>query len=133
MQWNIRNDVPVYAQLIEHITLAIITGEFPPGGKLPSVRELAADAGVNPNTMQRAFAELERGGLVQTQRTAGRTVTEEAARIERAKEKFAAAAIETYWEAMRRLGYDRAHALALLQEDEAEEEERGELDGDSGM
>lgn len=132
MQWNIRNDAPVYAQLIEHITLAIITGEFPPGGKLPSVRELAADAGVNPNTMQRAFSELERDGLVQTQRTAGRTVTDDTARIEQAKEKIAAATIETFWEAMRRLGYGRAQALALLRED-TEAEERGVEHGDSGM
>lgn len=132
MQWNIRNDAPVYAQLIEHITLAIITGEFPPGSRLPSVRELAAEAGVNPNTMQRAFQELERDGLVQTQRTAGRTVTDDAARIERAKEKFAAAAMETYWGAMHRLGYDRTQALALLRED-AEMKEGGVEHGDSGM
>lgn len=131
MQWNIRNDAPVYSQLIEHITLAIIQGEFPPGGKLPSVRELAAAAGVNPNTMQRAFAQLERDGLVQTQRTAGRTVTDDAERIERAKEKIAAAAMKNFWEAMRQLGYDRAQALALLQGDRTEE--RGEPDGDSGM
>ena len=114
MQWHIRSDAPVYAQLVEHITLAIITGEFSPGARLPSVRELAADAGVNPNTMQRAFAELERDGLVQTQRTAGRTVTDDAARIERAKQRLAAASIEAFWEAMRRLGDDRDAALALL-------------------
>lgn len=123
MQWNIRNDAPVYAQLIEHITLAIITGEFPPGGRLPSVRELAAEAGVNPNTMQRAFQELEREGLVQTQRTAGRTVTYDTVKIGRAREAFAAAAIETYWNAMQRLGYDRAQALAMLRENQFEKEE----------
>ena len=81
MRWNIRSDAPVYSQLVEHIKLAIVSGEFPLGSRLPSVRELAAEAGVNPNTMQRAFAELEREGLVLTQRTAGRTVTEDALRI----------------------------------------------------
>ena len=75
MNWNIRNDAPVYTQLVDQIARAIILGQFPPGGKLPSVREFAADAGVNPNTMQRAFAELERLELIRTQRTAGRTVT----------------------------------------------------------
>ena len=60
MNWNIRNDAPVYTQLVDQIARAIILGQFPPGGRLPSVREFAADAGVNPHTMQRAFAELER-------------------------------------------------------------------------
>ena len=64
MRWNIRSDAPVYSQLVEHIKLAIISGEFPLGSRLPSVRDLASEAGVNPNTMQRAFAELEREGLV---------------------------------------------------------------------
>ena len=82
MNWNIRNDAPVYTQLVDQIARAIILGQFPPGGRLPSVREFAADAGVNPNTMQRAFAELERLELIRTQRTAGRTVTEDIARIE---------------------------------------------------
>ena len=60
MNWNIRNDAPVYTQLVDQIARAIILGQFPPGGGPPSVREFAADAGVNPNTMQRALAELER-------------------------------------------------------------------------
>ena len=116
MQWNIRSDAPVYAQLVEHIKLAIISGEYALGARLPSVRELAAEAGVNPNTMQRAFAELERDGLVLTQRTAGRTVTEEAARVEDAKRHLAAAAIQTFWVSMRRLGYGQGEALQLLKD-----------------
>ena len=71
MNWNIRNDAPVYTQLVDQIARAIILGQFPPGGRLPSVREFAADAGVNPNTMQRAFAELERLELIRTQRDGG--------------------------------------------------------------
>ena len=114
MRWNIRNDAPVYSQLVEHIKMAIITGEFPLGGRLPSVRELASEAGVNPNTMQRAFSELEREGLVLTQRTAGRTVTEEAERVEEAKRRLAAAAIQTFWVSMRRLGFAHDEALRLL-------------------
>ena len=79
MNWNIRNDAPVYTQLVDQIARAIILGQFPPGSKLPSVRDFASDAGVNPNTMQRALAELERLELIRTQRTAGRTVTEDLA------------------------------------------------------
>ena len=75
MDWTIVAGRPVYLQLIEQLELAIITGEYPPGEKIPGVRDLAAQAQVNPNTMQRALAELEARGLLETQRTAGRTVT----------------------------------------------------------
>lgn len=72
MNWNITAGRPVYVQLIEQLELALVAGEFPPGSRIPPVRELAADAGVNPNTMQRALQELEGRGLLQAQRT-GRT------------------------------------------------------------
>ena len=62
MEWDIRNDQPIYTQLIQQVTLAILSGTFPCGGRLPPVREMAAEAGVNPNTMQRALTELERDG-----------------------------------------------------------------------
>ena len=76
MEWYFRNDQPIYTQLTQQITLAILSGSIPSGGRLPTVRELAAEAGVNPNTVQRALAELEGTGLLHTQRTAGRFVTE---------------------------------------------------------
>ena len=123
MRWNIRSDAPVYSQLVEHIKLAIVSGEFPLGSRLPSVRELAAEAGVNPNKMQRAFAELEREGLVLTQRTAGRTVTEDALRIETVKRRLAAAAIQTFWASMRLLGFDQSEALQMLAESGKKERE----------
>ena len=91
-------------------------GQQPPR-RLPSVREFAADAGVNPNTMQRAFAELERLELIRTQRTAGRTVTEDIARIEQEKRRLAQAGIDAFWQALAQLGYDRAQALELLRQD----------------
>ena len=69
MNWNITAGRPVYVQLIEQLELALVAGEFPPGSRIPPVRELAADAGVNPNTMQRALQELEGRGLLQAQRT----------------------------------------------------------------
>ena len=123
MRWNIRSDAPVYSQLVEHIKLAIVSGEVPLGSRLPSVRDLAAEAGVNPNTMQRAFAELEREGLVLTQRTAGRTVTEDALRIETVKRRLAAAAIQTFWVSMRLLGFDQSEALQMLAESGKKERE----------
>ncbi len=77
MAWNLDSDRPIYAQLLERIQLQIVSGIYAPGDKLPSVRELAAEASVNPNTMQKAFAELERSGLIVTKRTSGRFVTED--------------------------------------------------------
>jgi DNA-binding transcriptional regulator YhcF (GntR family) len=77
MNWQFDNDMPIYSQLVGQIKQRIVAGVFPPGERLPSVRDLATDAGVNPNTMQRALQELERNGLVFSQRTAGRFVTED--------------------------------------------------------
>ena len=64
MPWNLNSSRPIFLQLIEIIQMDIISGKYPPGGKLPSVRDLAAQAAVNPNTMQKALSELERSGLV---------------------------------------------------------------------
>ena len=77
MNWQFSNDAPIYAQLIRQIRAGIVSGAFSPGERLPSVRDLAMEAGVNPNTMQRALTELERDGLVYSQRTSGRYVTED--------------------------------------------------------
>ena len=79
MPWSFQADTPIYTQLVARLQEQIVSGAYPPGSKLPSVRDLAADAGVNPNTVQRAFAELERLGLIYTQRTSGKFVTEDAA------------------------------------------------------
>ena len=77
MKWQFENGIPIYLQILRKMRTEIASGAYPPGGKLPPVRELALEAGVNPNTMQRAFAELERDGLVFSQRTSGRFVTED--------------------------------------------------------
>ena len=76
MNWKFSGDRPVYQQIMENIRGAVLRGELPPGGKVPSVRDLAAAAQVNPNTMQRAMTELEREGLLVGGGTSGRTVTE---------------------------------------------------------
>lgn len=130
MKWHFSNDAPIYAQLIEQITVGIVVGAFPPGERLPSVRDLATEAGVNPNTMQRALAELERDGLVYSQRTAGRFVTEDRDMIERAKRGLAERHIKTFLEAMLRLGYQREEILSLLRQETGEE---ALTDGSVGM
>ena len=75
MNWQFTDDRPIWQQITEQLTLRILRGEYPPGERLPGVRELAAQAGVNPNTMQRALAQLETDGLALGSRTAGRTVS----------------------------------------------------------
>lgn len=75
MNWKFTGDRPVYQQIMAAIRGSILQGELPPGGKVPSVRDLAAQAQVNPNTMQRALTELEREGLLVSGGTSGRTVT----------------------------------------------------------
>ena len=127
MEWSFRGDQPIYSQLIQRIKLAIVSGELPAGGRLPSVRDLAMEAGVNPNTMQRALQELEREGFVFSQRTAGRFVTEDVKLIEEAKRAFAQEHIRVFREGMGKLGYGREEILSLLQE------EKEEVHGDSGM
>lgn len=77
MEWTFKEGLPIYTQIIEQMKMRIASGAYRPGAKLPSVRELAVEAGVNPNTMQRAFAELEREGLLYAVRTSGRFITEE--------------------------------------------------------
>ena len=130
MKWQFNNDAPIWSQLIVQIKVGIVTGAFPPGERLPSVRDLAAEAGVNPNTMQRALTELERDGLVYSQRTAGRFVTEDQNMIASAKRSLAESHIQTFLRAMAHLGYDREEILTLLRQEEIEE---GEEHGSSGV
>ena len=88
MVWKFSDGRPVYVQIMEQIETAVLSGIFPPGSKIPSVRELAADAKVNPNTMQRALQELEQSTLLVTQGTLGRFVTQDAVVIDAAKNKL---------------------------------------------
>lgn len=123
MDWRFRSDLPIYSQLVDKIRLGIVSGEMPPGSRLPSVRELAMDAGVNPNTMQRALQELEREGMVYAQRTAGRFVTEDLAVIERSKKAMAEGLIRDFLDAMSRLGCGRDEVAALLREEKEEKKD----------
>ena len=120
MEWKFRSDLPIYSQLVEQIKLGIVSGKLLPGERLMSVRDMATEAGVNPNTMQRALQELERDGMFYSQRTAGRFVTENMQVIERAKKKFAEEQIRSFLEAMKKLGYQWEEILALLKEKEEE-------------
>lgn len=123
MKWIIDSDRPIYKQLVEQIELRIISGIYAPGGKLESVREMAMDAGVNPNTMQKALAELERMGLVFAQRTSGRFITEDMKVIEEAKKGLAVQEISAFLEKMKKLGMGRNEILELMEKIEEGEKE----------
>ena len=122
MPWTLDPQRPIYAQIIERVQLDIVTGHYAPGSRLPSVRELAAQAAVNPNTMQRALSELEGSGLIYAQRTSGRFVTEDIARIRQAKEKLASMQVREFIRKMQELGMNREEIAELFQEIIREEE-----------
>ena len=116
MAWELDDDRPIYAQIVERLQVQIISGGYLPGGKLPSVRELAAVAAVNPNTMQKAFAELEKSGLIITQGTNGRIVTEDERLIQDSKRELAKRQADVYFAGMEGLGFTRSQAVSFLQE-----------------
>jgi DNA-binding transcriptional regulator YhcF (GntR family) len=120
LSWIFSGEKPIYTQLVERLQLRIVTGEYPPGARLSSVRDLAAEAAVNPNTMQRALAELENMGLVYSQRTSGRFVTEDGAKIAALREQLGREKVRRFLAEMRELGYRRAEAAALLETEEEE-------------
>ena len=122
MDWNFRNDQPIYSQLIQRLTEAIVSGVYAPGEKLPSVRELALEAGVNPNTVQRSLTELEREGLVFSQRTAGRFVTENENMIVNAKLRIADERVSEFLRSMTTLGCGRQEIISLIEGAKEDEE-----------
>lgn len=104
MEWNFKSGIPIYSQIVDEMTMRIASGIYEPGEKLQSVRDLAMDAGVNPNTMQRALAELERRGLVYSERTSGRFVTKEEAVLKSLHEELAKKYFQELAEKLRKIG-----------------------------
>lgn len=116
MSWNLDSDRPIFLQIVEHIKLDIVSGVMPPGMRVPSVRELASDASVNPNTMQRALSELERLGLMRTERTSGRYITEDRQMIDDLKNDLAASGVESFVSQMKKLGLTQDEIIKLIKE-----------------
>lgn len=104
MEWEFKDGVPIYTQIVDQMTMRIAGGAYEPGEKLQSVRDLALDAGVNPNTMQRALAELERRGLVFSERTSGRFVTKDKEILLALQEELAKKYFEDFADKLRKLG-----------------------------
>ena len=125
MTWTFTPDRPIYLQLQETLKLSIISGLHKPGDKLPAVRDIALEASVNPNTVQRALAELEREGLVYAQRTSGRFVTEDETVIKRTKNELAMELIRVFLEKMAAIGYDATETAGLIAEKTREVDHSG--------
>ena len=107
---------PIWIQLVDAFRHRIVSGQWAPGSKIPSVRELASGAGVNPNTVQRALAELDRTGLTSAERTAGRFVTADTAVLDAVRRELATGATDTYVAALTGLGMSLDGATRLLAE-----------------
>lgn len=126
MAWSFTNDRPIYVQISERIISSILSGEYSMGERLPSVRDLADTAAVNPNTVQRAMSELESMGLVENQRTTGKFVTEDSEKISLAREQRGEKIVREFFKQMADLGFDRENALAVAREaSEKEDNENG--------
>ena len=117
MEYQFTNDKPIYLQLMDYFKAQIISGELPEGSRLDSVRDLAVKAQVNPNTMQKALAELERMGLVRTERTSGRFITDDKEMILNMKKEVAENEIADIIEKMKSLGFDKDEVIKIIQEE----------------
>ena len=113
MEWTFNEETPIYLQIVEQIKAQIATGRLKAGDKIPSVRELAVDAGVNPNTMQKALTELERMGLLYSARTSGRFVADDKQRTDSVHEELVEQYMRTFTENMSKVGYSPKEAEKL--------------------
>ena len=116
MDYQFSNDKPIYLQLMDVFKVAIVSGELPKGQRLESVRDLAVVAKVNPNTMQKALSELERIGLVRTERTSGRFITDDEELILSMKNEIAENEIKAFLEKMKKMGITKEAVVKLISE-----------------
>ncbi len=115
MAWKFHNNAPIYIQIMEEIKLRIAKGILKPGDKVPPVRDLAINAGVNPNTMQKALSELEREGVLYSERTAGRFVSEINDGESKMREGISLKLLDAYVKGMRDLGYNEKEIISELE------------------
>lgn len=114
MEYQFTSDKPIYLQLMEVFKTAIVSGELKSGDRLESVRDLAITAKVNPNTMQKALSELERIGLVRTERTSGRFITDNQELLNSMKDEIAQKEISQFLTKMKALGLDKDSVIQLI-------------------
>ncbi len=118
MGWNFSCQLPVYLQIEKHIKSAIISGEYNPLQQIPSVRQLALEAGVNPNTVQRALAELEDQGILESKRTSGRFVTSDVEILKKLREDEAEEVLSDIISNAKRLGISKKEIVEMIEKSE---------------
>ncbi len=114
MGFNFNNDTPIYLQIIDYIKMQIISKKYLPGEKIPSVRELSLLLEVNPNTVQKSLAELEDIGLIITERTNGKFVTEQQAVLDAVKNQVINKLTHNFLNSMNELGISHEETLDIL-------------------
>ena len=114
LKFEFNPNIPIYLQIIAEIKRQIVSGEMDPGGKVDSVRDLAKNMGVNPNTMQRAFAELERLKLIYTERTSGRFITKDSQLIEKIKAESVRRQVSDFVEIMSKSGFHKLDRKSVV-------------------
>jgi len=117
MAWLFSPDRPVYMQIADRIILSVLSGEYRPGQQIPSVRQLALEAAVNPNTVQHAFSELESKGLILAKSTLGRYVTEDLSVIDACRQKAAAQAVAAFVQSIQPLSLPKPLIMQMLEEE----------------
>ena len=115
MEWNFNNETPLYLQIIDRFKMDIANGSLKPGNKVPSVRELALSAGVNPNTMQKALSELERDGYLESRRTSGRFVADMGNQADSLKNDLAHKLCSEFCEGMSKVGFTPEQSLTVYE------------------
>ena len=115
MSWSFNESLPIYIQLVSKIKVDILSGKYKAGEKLRSVREMAAEASVNPNTMQKALSELESTGLIYTRRTAGRFITEDTKMINEIKCEMAYEEVQKFLMSMKTIGVTKDEIVEMIE------------------
>lgn len=115
MELTFDNNIPIYIQVLEYMKIYLISGVFKCGERLPSVREFSTTFKVNPNTMQKALAELESMDLIYTERTNGKYVTQNTELIEKLKDEYATTLAKSYFQGMKRIGLGKADSIKYLE------------------
>ena len=114
MEFTFDNNIPIYVQLLEYMKIYLISGVFKCGDKLPSVRDFSNTFKVNPNTMQKALAELESMNLIYTERTNGKYVTNDEEMIKKLKDEYASTLARSYFQGMKKIGLGKADSIKYL-------------------
>ena len=117
MAWSFSPGMPVYIQIADNLTHLIISGKYPPGSQIPTVRQLAVETAVNPNTVQHAFAELEKRGIIETRGTLGRFVTEDKSLVEQSRHEHAKHIVKTFMKNIRQIGCTEEEIIDLIKEE----------------